>query len=232
MPINGSLFFQDRASPLIEQLVYFHDLIIIVLSLVTVLVGFSILFVCRIKNRVRKLVQDQEIEIVWTIFPVFLLFIIGFPSLQVLYIIDDPFNIRLRIKVVGHQWFWSYEFSDFSGVEYESYIIGLDRDKLISRLLDVDNSVVLPIGVDIRVLIGAYDVIHAWTVPALGLKCDCVPGRLNQIVFNINRVGIFFGQCSEVCGANHRFIPIKVESVPTNVFVKWISSFISLTGGR
>lgn len=105
-------------------------------------------------------------------------------------------------------------------MEYDSYILALEDEKLVNRLLDVDNCLVLPVGVDIRVLMTAYDVIHAWTVPALGLKCDCVPGRLNQIVFRIIRSGLFYGQCSEVCGANHRFMPIKVEGVPTEVFIK------------
>lgn len=190
-----------------------------------ILVGTGILMVCVDKNRSRILVQEQKIELAWTVAPVRLLFIIGFPSLQVLYIIDDPFNFNLRLKVTGHQWFWSYEFSDFAEVEFDSYMLSLDDKKLVIRLLDVDNRVVLPVGLDIRVLIRAYDVIHAWTVPALGLKCDCVPGRLNQIVFRINRCGIFYGQCSEVCGANHRFMPIKVEGVPVEIFVKWVNNF-------
>lgn len=225
MPTWGHLGLQDRASPLIEQLIFFHDHAIVVLILITTLVGYiiSTLFFNTFTNRF--LLEGQTIEIVWTVLPALILIFIALPSLRLLYLLDEVNNPSVTLKTIGHQWYWSYEYSDFLQVEFDSYIIPtneLAEDGF--RLLDVDNRTVLPINTQIRVLIRAADVIHSWTVPALGVKADAIPGRLNQVSFLINRPGLFYGQCSEICGANHRFIPIVVESVSVNSFLNWISS--------
>lgn len=179
----------------------------------------------------RFLLQDQTIEIVWTVAPIFILFIIATPSLKVLYILDDPFSPNLTIKAIGHQWYWSYEYSDFPQVEFNSYMLPLEDTQLTdSRLLETDNNLVLPLNTQIRVITTAADVIHAWTVPALGVKADAVPGRLNQLIFSVKRPGLFYGQCSEICGANHRFIPIKIEVVPIENFMNWLNNLESLDG--
>ena len=225
MPTWGRLGFQDRASPLIEQLTFFHDHAIIVLILITTFVGYIIssLFFNSLTNRF--LLENQTIEIIWTILPAIILIFIALPSLRLLYLLDEVNKPRVTLKTIGHQWYWRYEYSDFLQVEFDSYIIpSPDLTDSGFRLLDVDNRTVLPINTQIRVLIRAADVIHSWTVPALGVKADAVPGRLNQVRFIINRPGLFYGQCSEICGANHRFIPILVERVPTNSFLNWISS--------
>lgn len=127
---------------------------------------------------------------------------------------------------MGHQWYWSYEYSDFLNLEFDSYIIP-EKEMATNnfRLLDVDNRTVIPIGSQIRTLIGAADVLHSWTVPSIGVKADAVPGRLNQVNFYSTRPGLYFGQCSEICGANHSFIPIVIESVPINKFLKWIKNY-------
>lgn len=221
----GYLGFQDRASPLIEQLIFFHDHAIVVLILITTLVGYIIttLFFNKFTNRF--LLEGQTIEIIWTILPAIILIFIALPSLRLLYLLDEINNPRITLKTIGHQWYWSYEYSDFLQVEFDSYMIPsneLPKDGF--RLLDVDNRTVLPINTQIRVLITAADVIHSWTVPALGVKADAIPGRLNQISFLINRPGLFYGQCSEICGANHSFIPIVIERVSINSFLNWISS--------
>lgn len=175
--------------------------------------------------------QDQTIEIIWTVAPVFILLAIAAPSLKVLYMLDDPFNPSLTIKAVGHQWYWSYEYSDFPDIEFNSYIIPSEDSRLTdSRLLETDNNVVVPFNTQIRVITTAADVIHSWTVPSLGVKADAVPGRLNQVIFSANRTGILYGQCSEICGANHSFIPIKIEIVPIKVFVNWLNN-LNLFGG-
>lgn len=231
MPTWSALSLQDSSSPLMYQLIYFHDFTIIILTLITTLVGLNILFICLFKLTNRYLLQEQIIEITWTVLPIFILLAIAFPSLQLLYLLDDPFSPSLTIKTLGHQWYWSYEYSDFPNIEFDSYIIPSSPEIITNqRLLDVDNNIILPTYTQIRIIVSARDVIHAWTVPALGVKVDAVPGRLNQLIFSINRTGLFSGQCSEICGANHRFIPIKVEAIPIKNFLKWISKFNSLDG--
>jgi cytochrome c oxidase subunit 2 len=146
------------------------------------------------------------------------------PSIRLLYLLDEVYTPSITIKTIGHQWYWSYEYSDFINIEFDSYIINSHNQLNGFRLLDVDNRTVVPINSQLRMLISAADVLHSWTVPSLGVKADAVPGRLNQINFNCNRPGLFFGQCSEICGANHRFIPICIESISPNLFIKWIKT--------
>lgn len=224
----SSLSFQDSASPLIEQLIFFHDHAIIILLLITVIVGYIIIALISNRFKNRFLYDAQTIETVWTILPAITLIFIALPSLRLLYLLDEVNKPDITLKTIGHQWYWSYEYSDFLNAEFDSYISPTSTATNNSfRLLDVDNRTVVPINTQIRVLITAADVIHSWTVPALGVKADAVPGRLNQVSFLINRPGIFFGQCSEICGANHRFIPIVIESVPVNIFSKWIKTISS-----
>lgn len=221
----SSLGLQDSNSPIIEQLNFFHDHSLLILILVTSLVGYLIgtLFFNKLNNRF--LLHGQTIEIIWTILPAIVLLFIAFPSLRILYLLDEINFPSLSIKTIGHQWYWSYEYSDFKNIEFDSYIIPSNEISLDSfRLLDVDNRIILPINNQIRILVTATDVLHSWTIPSLGVKIDANPGRLNQTNFFINRPGLYFGQCSEICGANHSFIPIVIESTPTNSFIKWISN--------
>jgi cytochrome c oxidase subunit 2 len=221
----SSLGLQDSNSPIIEQLNFFHDHSLLILILVTTLVRYLIgtLFFNKLNNRF--LLHGQTIEIIWTILPAIVLLFIAFPSLRILYLLDEINHPTISIKTIGHQWYWSYEYSDFKNIEFDSYIIPSTEINLDSfRLLDVDNRIVLPINNQIRILVTATDVLHSWTVPSLGIKIDANPGRLNQTNFFINRPGLFYGQCSEICGANHRFIPIVIEGTPTNFFIKWISN--------
>ena len=216
---------QDRNSPLIEQLNFFHDHTLLILIIITVIVGYLIiiLFFNNLINRF--LLHGQTIEVIWTIIPAFILIFIALPSLRLLYLLDEIYNPSITLKTIGHQWYWSYEYSDFINIEFDSYITPYNEMTENSfRLLDVDNRIVLPINNQIRILVSAADVLHSWTVPALGVKVDATPGRLNQTNFLINRPGLFFGQCSEICGANHRFIPIVIERIPTNFFIKWIKT--------
>lgn len=222
----ANLGFQDRNSPIIEQLNFFHDHSLLILILVTTLVGYLmiILFFNKLNNRF--LLHGQTIEIIWTILPAIVLLFIAFPSLRILYLLDEINNPSISLKTIGHQWYWRYEYSDFINIEFDSYIISSNSLNINSfRLLDVDNRIILPINNQIRILVTATDVLHSWTIPSLGVKIDANPGRLNQTNFFINRPGLFFGQCSEICGANHSFIPIVIERVPTNFFIKWILKF-------
>nr|YP_009406968.1 cytochrome c oxidase subunit 2 [Stygiocaris lancifera]ASA39504.1 cytochrome c oxidase subunit 2 [Stygiocaris lancifera] len=221
----SKLGFQDSASPLMEQLIFFYDHATLVLILITTLVGYimSSLFFNKLTNR--TLLEGQTIEMIWTVLPALILIFIALPSLRLLYLLDEVGTPSVTLKAIGHQWYWSYEYSDFMQVSFDSYMIPTNElPNSGFRLLDVDNRTILPMNTQIRVLVSAADVIHSWTIPALGVKADAVPGRLNQVSFSMDRPGMFFGQCSEICGANHSFMPIVVESTSTDSFLSWIAN--------
>nr|ASN78602.1 cytochrome c oxidase subunit II [Mecinus janthinus] len=219
-----TLLLQDSASPLMEQLMFFHDHTLMILIIITILVGQMLLSMLFNKFIHRFLLEGQLIEMVWTILPAIILIMIALPSLRLLYILDEIFNPTITVKTIGQQWFWSYEYSDYKNIEFDSYMIP-DNQLLNSdfRLLDVDNRMIIPFNTQIRIIVTSIDVIHSWTIPSLGIKIDATPGRLNQANFNINRTSLFFGQCSEICGANHSFMPIVIEAVSTNKFICWMT---------
>nr|AOR87162.1 cytochrome c oxidase subunit II [Asiomorpha coarctata] len=221
----GDLLFQDSVSPLMEQLIFFHDHALLILLLITSLVIYVIYVLATNMMLNRFLLEGQEIEMVWTVFPAVILVFIAFPSLRLLYLLDEVSSSALTLKVLGHQWYWSYEYSDFGQLEFDSYM-KVDDSGGDFRLLDVDNRVVLPAGCMIRSLISSVDVIHSWAVPGLGVKLDAVPGRLNQSSFFFERGGLWYGQCSEICGANHSFMPIVVESVTVSGFLDWLKAVL------
>ena len=210
-----------------EELVLLHDFINTILIFIITFVGLIMALILSNTFINQNLLESQIVECVWTVIPAVILIQIALPSLLLLYMLDESIDSVLSIKVVGHQWYWRYEYSDFwslggsAQLEFDAYM-GTEGEGRDFRLLDVDNRTVIPLRAHIRMLISSADVLHAWTVPALGVKADAVPGRLNQLKFFAQRPGIFFGQCSEICGANHRFIPIVVEVVNTRSFLSWI----------
>nr|YP_009003679.1 cytochrome c oxidase subunit II [Iwatanemertes piperata]AHB53104.1 cytochrome c oxidase subunit II [Iwatanemertes piperata] len=217
--------FQDAASPLMEQLIFFHDHAMLILILIVSLVGYAAFTLMRGSYTSRYLLECQEIEAVWTVLPGVVLIFLALPSLRLLYLLDEVNDPGLSIKAVGHQWYWSYEYSDFLDLEFDSYMVASsDLESGDYRLLEVDHRTVVPVGVDVRVLVTAADVLHSWTVPCLGVKADAVPGRLNQLSFFVSRPGVYYGQCSEICGVNHSFMPIVVEAVDVGDFVEWVVS--------
>nr|ADA69803.1 cytochrome c oxidase subunit II [Sphaeroma serratum] len=219
----NSLGLQNGVSPLMEQLI-FHDHAMIVLALITTVVGYILASVLFNKYVNRFLLEHQSIEVVWTVLPSLVLLFIALPSLRLLYLLDEVGSPGLTLKAIGRQWYWSYEYSDFLSVEFDSYMIPTDTlGEGEFRLLETDNHVVLPMQAQVRVLVTASDVIHSWTVPALGVKADAIPGRLNQVSFMSMRPGLYYGQCSEICGANHSFMPITLESVSVPSFISWAS---------
>nr|QKY63912.1 cytochrome c oxidase subunit 2 [Triatoma vitticeps] len=221
----SNLGMQDANSPLMEQLTFFHDHTLMILTMITILVSYMMSTVLVNKLINRYLLEGQTIELIWTILPAIILVFIALPSLRILYLMDEINNPILTIKSIGHQWYWSYEYSDFSDIEFDSYMKPLNElEKSDFRLLDVDNRIVLPMNSQIRMLVTAADVLHSWTIPSLGIKIDGAPGRLNQGSITINRPGLMFGQCSEICGANHSFMPIVIESVSANQFINWLKS--------
>ena len=221
----SQLDFQDAASPISEQLIFFHDNILFILSVVLVVVGWMIVSGVSNKHYYKYLVEGTTIEIVWTIIPAVILIFIAFPSLQLLYSMDEVVDPSLTVKVIGHQWYWSYEYSDVEGeaTEFDSYMVPTsDLEPGDLRLLEVDNRVVLPVNTHIRVIVTGADVIHSFALPSLGIKVDAIPGRLNQTPLLIKRPGVFHGQCSEICGSDHSFMPIVIEGVSQEKFIGWI----------
>nr|YP_010958791.1 cytochrome c oxidase subunit 2 [Demobotys pervulgalis]WNB40539.1 cytochrome c oxidase subunit 2 [Demobotys pervulgalis] len=218
--------FQNSASPLMEQIIFFHDHTLIILVMITILVGYLMIKLFFNKYINRFLLEGQMIELIWTIIPAITLIFIALPSLRLLYLLDELNNPLITLKSIGHQWYWSYEYSDFNNIEFDSYMTPINEMNSNNfRLLDVDNRITLPMNNQIRIMVTATDVIHSWTIPSLGVKVDANPGRLNQTNFFISRPGIYYGQCSEICGANHSFMPIVVESISIKNFINWINNY-------
>nr|ATE51038.1 cytochrome oxidase subunit II [Amitermes meridionalis]QZK21430.1 cytochrome c oxidase subunit II [Amitermes sp. ANIC 0405]QZK21651.1 cytochrome c oxidase subunit II [Amitermes sp. ANIC 1083]QZK21937.1 cytochrome c oxidase subunit II [Amitermes sp. QLD_088]QZK22002.1 cytochrome c oxidase subunit II [Amitermes laurensis]QZK22041.1 cytochrome c oxidase subunit II [Amitermes sp. QLD_178] len=219
-----NLTLQDSASPVMEQLIFFHDHALMIMLMIITTVFYTMISIIQNKQTTRFILEGQMLETIWTIAPAIILVFIAIPSLRLLYLMDEIHNPVMTLKAVGHQWYWSYEYSDFTKLEFDSYMVQQEDQQIDTfRLLDTDNRIVLPMNSPIRLIVTAADVLHAWTVPSLGVKTDATPGRLNQVSFSINRPGLLYGQCSEICGANHSFMPIVVESVSTNQFINWVS---------
>nr|YP_010586201.1 cytochrome c oxidase subunit II [Goera horni]UZZ43963.1 cytochrome c oxidase subunit II [Goera horni] len=218
--------FQDSASPIMEQMIFFHDFSLMILTIIIIFISYLMmnLFMNKLTNR--YMLEEHMLELIWTILPSIILIFIALPSLKLLYLLDDNNKPFITLKTVGHQWYWSYEYSDFKKIQFDSFMINKNDINLNNfRLLEVDNRIILPMKTKIRILITANDVIHSWTIPSLSIKADATPGRLNQTNFFINRPGIFFGQCSEICGTNHSFMPIMVESISPKCFINWIKNY-------
>lgn len=213
------LNFQNRNSPLIEQLIFIHDHIISILILIMALVSYMIILFITNK-RTTHLIENHELEILWTFIPGATLILIAFPSLRILYIREENEKCPISIKVIGHQWYWTYEYSNFKEIEFDSFIIPTEKN--IFRLLETDNNLWLPNKTFSNVFISSSDVLHSWTVPSIRIKIDASPGRLNAISLFCYKPGIFFGQCSEICGTNHRFIPISLLVSNNFLFKKWL----------
>ena len=232
---------QDSNSPVMEELIFLHDLITTILFLSGIIFIWFVILSTLFSSLINRFLSEKHIcKSFWVIVPVIILIQICIPSLLLFYALDESVNSNLTIKAIGHQWYWRYEYRDFwaigrgSQVEFDAYIIPTNElERSIFRLLDVDTRMVVPFNIHVRILISSADVLHAWTVPSLGVKADAVPGRLNQVKFIAQRAGLFFGQCSEICGANHRFIPIVLEIVNSKTFLNWIicaqDLFFSLT---
>nr|YP_009700628.1 cytochrome c oxidase subunit II [Xenopus muelleri]QEQ13725.1 cytochrome c oxidase subunit II [Xenopus muelleri] len=223
----SQLGFQDAASPIMEELLHFHDHTLMAVFLISTLVLYIITIMMTTKLTNTNSMDAQEIEMVWTIMPAIILIMIALPSLRILYLMDEVNDPHLTIKAIGHQWYWSYEYTNYEDLSFDSYMTPTnDLTPGQFRLLEVDNRMVVPMESPTRLLVTAEDVLHSWAVPSLGVKTDAIPGRLSQTSFIATRPGVFYGQCSEICGANHSFMPIVVEAVPLNDFENWSSSML------
>ncbi|MGO8865924.1 MAG: cytochrome c oxidase subunit II [Alphaproteobacteria bacterium] len=218
---------QPAASLSAERIDSFHSLLLWIITLITLFVLSLLLYVVwrfrASKNPVpTRTSHNTLIEVLWTVVPIMILLIIAIPSFKLLYYVDKTHDAELTLKAIGHQWYWSYEYPD-SKVSFDAMVIeDADLKPGQLRLLDTDNRVVLPVHTNIRLLIASTDVIHAWTVPPLGININAVPGRLNETWVNIEREGVYYGQCFQLCGINHGFMPIAIEAVSKEAFAKWL----------
>lgn len=193
-----------------------HDLVILFLRSILIFVLINIIYRFLFKDFSLRFYENHILEGVWTISPFILLIFVVLPSLGSLYMVDTCFFCGFTVRIIGHQWYWRYFFKDVYEFLFDSYITPSENRMI--RLLEVDNRLVVPSLFPLRFLVSSSDVIHSWTIPSLGVKFDAVPGRINQFCFSAKRSGVFFGQCSEICGANHSFMPIVLESIPFKFF--------------
>jgi len=219
---------QDAASPVMERIHEFHDLLLVIQVGIVVLVLVILAFVCFRFNAKRnpvpsKTTHNTLLEVVWTAVPIVILVVIAIPGLRLLYFHDKAQDYEMTLKVTGHQWYWTYAYPDQGGFEFDSILVPEDDlEEGQPRLLTVDNRVVLPVDTNVQLLITSDDVIHDWAVPAFGVKIDATPGRVNERWVRINEEGTYYGMCSELCGVNHGFMPIQVEAVSKEAFAEWV----------
>jgi len=237
-PEAWQINLQDPATPEVEGMLFFHNYLLLFLTIISIFVVWMLYIVIIKFNEVvnskpQKFTHYSLLEIIWTAIPAFILLLMAIPSFSLLYALDELIDPSLTLKIIGHQWYWSYEYSDYSnatmgqGINFDSYIVSTDElTRGAFRLLEVDNRIILPILTHIRLLITSVDVLHSWAVPSFGIKVDACPGRLSQASLFLKRDGVFYGQCSEICGVNHGFMPITVAGVTPNAFLTWVCESI------
>jgi cytochrome c oxidase subunit II len=226
-PVPWQMGMQTPATPVMERIYHLHDILLWITGVIALLVGGVLIYVMvrfrASKNPVpSKRTHHTLLEVIWTVIPALILIALAIPSLKLLYFMDKAVDPQLTVKVVGHQWYWSYEYPDHK-LSFDSLMLetkALQAGQI--RLLDVDNPLVVPVGTVVRVLLTSSDVIHSWALPALGIKKDTVPGKLSETWFQIKQEGTYYGQCSEICGINHGFMPIVVKAIPREQFIQWV----------
>lgn len=228
-PRPWQMYYQEPVTPVMDHLYDFHQTLLIIEGFIIFLVAVLLIFVS-IRFRARKnpvpsqTAHNTLLEMIWTAAPVLVLVFIAFPSFKLLYMMDVTPKAELTIKAIGNQWYWTYEYPDHH-IRFDSNILPDNQIKAGQfRLFEVDNRVIVPTHTNIRVITTSSDVIHSWAVPAFGVKRDSVPGRLNETWFNVRKEGVYYGQCSELCGVKHGFMPIVVEAVSRAKFEQWLAS--------
>ncbi|WP_431861196.1 cytochrome c oxidase subunit II [Azospirillum sp.] len=228
-PQPWEMGLQPAASPVKHALDDFHNLLLVIIIAITLLV-FALLVAVAVRFNAKRnptpssTSHNTLLEVAWTVVPVIILIVIAVPSFRVLYMMEVTPEAEMTIKVTGRQWYWDYEYPDQGGLAFSSYMIQeSDLKPGQKRLLEVDNRVVVPVNTVVRVQLTAGDVIHAWALPAFGVKKDAVPGRLNETWFKVEKEGVYYGQCSEICGTNHGFMPIAVEAMSKEKFTEWVA---------
>ena len=224
---DWQLSFQNPATDLMGSVVGLHNIILIVMTLVTLFVLFLLFYVSFRFSAKRNPIpstttHNTVVEVLWTAIPIVILVVLAIPSFKLLYQQEKSENYDMTVKVIGHQWYWEYEYPDHGDFYFESYMVqDADLQEGDLRLLTVDKPLVIPANKNIQILITAGDVLHSWAVPSMGLKTDAVPGRLNETWVNVKEPGIYRGQCSEICGTGHGFMPVVVKVLPESEFIAW-----------
>jgi len=228
-PTPWQLGFQEAHSPIMEQMTAFHNFLLWIIFAISIFVLVLLLYVI-VRFREKKnpnpsqVTHNTTIEVLWTVVPVVILFVIGFYSLPLLYATDDTADADITVKVIGRQWYWSYEYPDNGDFTFDAFMVPEDELKPGQpRLLATYEDLVLPVGKKVRVLVTSSDVLHAFAMPSLGSKVDAVPGRTNETWFQINEPGMYYGQCSELCGAGHAFMPLAIRAVSEAEFNAWVT---------
>lgn len=230
VPQPWQLNFQPPASPVMEMLNNTHNMLLWIIFAVSIFVLLVTLYIIVKFNRKTNPVastttHNTKLEIIWTTIPILILIVIAVPSVRAHYYMEQEPEEGITIKVTGRQWYWSYEYPDHGGFGFDSYMLSDEDAKKAGkpRLLGVDNPIVVPVNTPVRVQLTGADVIHSWALPAFGVKRDAVPGRLNESWFEATKEGIFYGQCSELCGKLHGFMPVEVHVVSQDAFAAWVS---------
>lgn len=228
-PSSWQLNLQTPVSSLQSEIYDFHTLLLWIITAIVIIVT-ALLVYAIVKFRRKKGVEPAKfahntlIEVIWTIIPIVILIVIAIPSLKLLHLENRIPEPELTIKTTGYQWYWGYEYTDYDGLEFLSYPIAdedIDESKGQFRLLSTDNPVVVPVDTNIQLLVAAADVIHAFALPAAGVKKDAVPGQLNETWMRIEKPGVYYGQCSEICGTGHSYMPIEIHAVSKDEFNAW-----------
>ncbi len=236
-PRPWQIGFQDPASPVMSEIVWFHGLLLWIITAIALFVlGLMIFVMIRFRASRNptpsRTAHNTLLEVIWTVVPILILVFIAIPSFRLLYFENRTPEAAMTLKVIGHQWYWSYEYPDHGNFTFDAIIACRTHDECDEmaeggeaplRLLDTDYRVVLPVGTNVRVLLTSDDVIHSWAVPSLGIKTDGIPGRLNETWLRVEEAGVYYGQCSELCGMDHGFMPIAVEAVSKEAFEQWVA---------
>ena len=238
-PRPWQIGLQDAASPVMAEMAAFHNMLLVIITAITVFVlGLMVYVMVRFRASRNptpsRTAHNTVLEVLWTVIPVLILVFIAIPSFRLLYYQNRTPEADMTLKVIGHQWYWTYEYPDHGGLTFDAFLacrtaeeceaMGAETGVTPVRLLDTDNRVVVPVDTTIRVLLTADDVIHSWAVPALGIKTDTVPGRLNETWMKIKGEGLYYGQCSELCGLDHGYMPIAIEAVSRPAFEEWVET--------
>jgi cytochrome c oxidase subunit 2 len=229
-PTPWQLNMQPAASPSAQHIHDFHDLLLYIIFAIAIFVLLLLVWVvirynAKANPTPSQFTHNVMIEVIWTVIPVIILIVIAIPSFKVLYYNDHIENPEMTLKVTGRQWYWDYEYPDHDGIAFSSYMVAdadIDTEKGQRRLLSTDNVVVLPVDTNIQILMEGGDVLHSWAVPAFGVKIDAVPGRTNETWVRIEKEGVYYGQCSELCGKDHAYMPIEIHAVSKEEFENWL----------
>jgi cytochrome c oxidase subunit 2 len=229
-PSEWQISFQEAASPLMQKLIDLHDFVFWIITFITVFVFFLLAYVCikfSAKNNKKPTTTTHNslLEVAWTVIPVLILVVIAIPSFKLLYNQNDFSKIDMTIKATGYTWYWGYEYPDHDNITFDALMLQDDElEEGQPRLLSTDNLLVVPVNTNIKMQITSdpAGVIHSWAVPSLGVKMDAIPGRLNETYFNVNEPGMYYGQCSELCGPGHGFMPISIKAVSQEDFASWV----------